>query len=84
MANERSASDVCPPALTPDINAKFAGEKHSNVNLNGGGGNVEYTLKPAARSYASTARYIHTHIYTLSKKTKPKSNLRLSTERSYA
>ena len=56
--NARSALDVCTPPLTPTSNY---GKPENDVNggVNGVGGDeiVEYTLKPATRAYASTARY---------------------------
>lgn len=65
MANEKSASDVCTSPLTPIVNANFENGKYHIGSASGGGENVEYTLKPAMRAYASTARYIYTHMHTL-------------------
>lgn len=61
MANGKSALDVCTPSLTPVTNAKLDNGKRDKGSSNEGVENVEYTLKPTTRAYASTARYIHTH-----------------------
>ena len=55
--NERSALDVFTPPLTPTSNN---GKPENGIDggADGDGGDeiVEYTLKPATRAYASTAR----------------------------
>ncbi|KAF6232186.1 hypothetical protein HO173_009569 [Letharia columbiana] len=56
MANGKSALDVCTPSLTPVTNAKLDNGKRDKGSLNEGVENVEYTLKPTTRAYASTAR----------------------------
>ena len=59
--NEERALDICTPPLTPIANSKFENGKYDSGHLNGGSENVEYTLKPAMRAYASTARYSTTY-----------------------
>ena len=60
MGNGRGALGVRTPMLTPVANAEADDRKLllDRDGSNGGGQDVEYTLKPAKRAYASTARYI--------------------------
>lgn len=63
MAHERRALDICTtPPLTPTAANRASLEhdkNHGDAAAEGKGetNEVEYTLKPAARVYASTARY---------------------------
>ena len=58
MAHERRAVDICTtPPLTPTaVNGKSLKHDENRGNAADWRGDVEYTLKPATRAYASTAR----------------------------
>ena len=58
MGKENRASlDVSTPPLTPIVNARLENDgKDETVSSAGGGAKLQYTLKPATRAYASTAR----------------------------
>ena len=59
MANERGTLDLDTPPHTPIANSKIGSGKHLHGTLCQGYEDVKYTLKPATRAYASTARYLH-------------------------
>lgn len=69
MANERGTLDLDTPPHTPIANSKIESGKYHHGTLSQGYEDVKYTLKPATRAYASTARYLATVI--IRKKTFP-------------
>ena len=58
MANERGALDLDTPPPTPTTNSTIGSAKHHHGGPSQGCEEVKYTLKPATRAYASTARYV--------------------------
>lgn len=60
MTDKRAVVDSCTPALDSIAISKSGDGDRGNGSLNGVGERVAYTLKPATRAYASTARYIET------------------------
>ena len=59
MATESNVVDLCTPPHTPVAKSKSEnGKRESGRVMNGGNQEVEYTLKPTTRAYASSARYI--------------------------